>query len=121
MDQTLNVEYSDDILIVELLDTEIEDDNKTVVRISNALFNLVDEDQPTRIVLDFSRVQYHSSIIFGTLIRLKKRLIAKGGALTICCIKPVMYEIYTCCKLDLILDIYQTRRQALDNITGPLT
>ena len=63
-------------------------------------------------VLDFARVRYVGSAMLGTLVRLQKRLVARGGSLRLCSIPAVLADMFTLTRLDRILDVYRDRQTA---------
>ena len=65
--------------------------------------------------LNFTNVNSFSSTLLGTLIRLSKRILEKGGAFKLCGINPSIYLVFTLTKLDQILDIYEDEEKAINS------
>jgi len=57
------------------------------------------------LLLDFTNVEYISSVELGTLISLHKRLVALGGRLTLFNLNDQVYEVFTVCRLHTFLTI----------------
>ena len=57
------------------------------------------------LLLDFTNVDYLSSVELGTLITLHKRMRASGGRLTLFNLTDRIYEIFTTTRLDTLLRI----------------
>ena len=87
-----------------------------IERIRAGLIGLIEEEKRSHLVLDFGRVQYISSPVIGILLTLSKRVAAiPGGAggLTLCGVGPKLLELLKLSKLDRLLTIKPTRKEAL--------
>lgn len=83
------------------------------------LNTLVDEEDRRKIVLDFERVQYLSSQAIGILLTLKKKLDAlPHSKLVLCGIQPRLAELLRITRLDKVLTIKPSQREALASFTG---
>lgn len=79
-----------------------------------ALYKLVDAEDKRIIVLDFSRVQYLSSQAIGIVLTLNKKLSQlKHSKLILCGVGPRLMELIKITRLDRILTIKPTQREAL--------
>ncbi len=68
----------------------------------------------TRVVLDFQGVKlWYSHVMSSALVTLHRRLLKHGGKLTLCDLKPDVFEIMHLSTLDQILHIVPTRFEAL--------
>ena len=81
-------------------------------RVGSALFRMVDEDQKRSLVLDFTRVKYLSSQAIGVILTLNKKL-GSGGSLVLCGVGPQLMQLLKITRLDRILAIKPTQREAL--------
>lgn len=82
--------------------------------IAKELYRLVDEEDRRNIVLDFEKVEYISSQAFGIIINLHKRLGAlKNSKLVLCSIGPKLAELLKITRLDRVLTIKPTQREAV--------
>ena len=82
--------------------------------IAKELYRLVDEEDRRNIVLDFERVEYISSQAFGIIINLHKRLSTlKNSKLVLCSIGPKLAELLKITRLDRVLTIKPTQREAV--------
>ena len=57
------------------------------------------------LLLDFTNVEFISSVELGTLLLLHKRMQASGGQLTLFNLRPQIYEVFTVTRLHTILGI----------------
>jgi anti-anti-sigma factor len=87
-----------------------------VERLRGDLIRLVDEEKRTHLVLDFTRVQFLSSQVIGILLTLNKKLtgaFAGGAQFVLCGVGPQLLELLKISRLDRILTIKATRREAI--------
>ena len=85
-------------------------------QIGGGLFKLVDEDKHDRLVLDFTKVQYLSSQAIGIILTLNKKLTgtsAGGQNLVLCGIGPQLMQLLKVTRLDRILTIKPTQKDAI--------
>src|ERR1700685_368315 len=109
----LDIEEIGDVTIARFIDRKILDENNIQV-IGNQLFSLIDEEGRTKIVLDFSNVEYLSSAALGKLITMEKKVKAAKGKLRLCCISPAIYEVFNITKLNRLFKIYEDQERALE-------
>ena len=81
-----------------ILDTENLEDVK------EQLFALA-EERPARLLLNFRKVEYVSTVALGVLITLHKKMEAQGGRLVLCFVDPEIYELFKLTKLDRLFRI----------------
>jgi anti-sigma B factor antagonist len=109
----IDIEDVGDITIAKFIDKKILDENNIQV-IGNQLFGLIDEEGRTKIILDFSNVEYLSSAALGKLITMEKKVKAAKGKLRLCCIRPEIYEVFAITKLNRLFKIFEDQERALD-------
>ncbi len=81
---------------------------------SRRLYKLIDEEDQRKIILDFEKVQYLSSQAIGILLTMKKKLDALGKAtLVLCGIGPRLAELLRITRLDKVLTVKPTQKDAL--------
>ena len=90
-----------------------------IERIRTGLLRLVEEEKKTHLVLDFGRVQFISSPVIGILLTLNKRLAAPAAgaagtaSLVLCGVGQRLLDLLKISKLDRLLTIKATRKEAL--------
>jgi anti-sigma B factor antagonist len=89
-----------------------------VERLKADLLRLVDGENRTRLVLDFTEVQFLSSQVIGMLLSLHKRLTAAksadaGAEMVLCGLRPQLIELLKVTRLDRMLKIKPTRKEAV--------
>ncbi len=109
----IDVEDLGDITIATFTDKKILDETNIQI-ISNQLFSLVDEEHRSKIILDFSNVEYLSSAALGKLITMEKKVNSSGGKLRLCSIRPEIMEVFAITKLNKLFKIFEDQEKALE-------
>jgi anti-sigma B factor antagonist len=109
----LDIDDVGDVTIAKFIDKKILDENNIQI-IGSQLFELIDEEARTKIILDFTNVEYLSSAALGKLITMEKKVKAAKGKLRLCCIRPEIYEVFAITKLNRLFKIYEDQERALD-------
>lgn len=81
--------------------------------IAQALRELVTEQQPPKVVIDFSRVRFISSMMLGLLVDVWRRMTEYGGQIRICGIDPRLTRVFKITHLDKIFTFSENLDQAL--------
>ena len=85
--------------------------------IGTELYRLVDDEDRRRLVLDFEKVEYLSSQAIGIILTLNKKLGAlKNSKLVLCGVGPKLIELLRITRLDKILTVKPTQRDAVKHI-----
>lgn len=114
------VRHIDGVTVAQLLDDMIDRlDTEAVDTISQELLALVPRDNPVKLLVDFSRVDFMGSSLLGTLIRLSMRAAENHGALKICSLNPSIRKMFALVKLDLILDVHPDEQSAMASFGTP--
>ena len=108
----LLVEPVNEVTVVTFKDKKILDES-SIQELGDALFDLVDKQYKTKLLLNFENVEYLSSAALGKLITLNKRVKEENGELKLCCIIPEIYEVFRITKLNRLFEIYDDIEQAL--------
>jgi len=108
------VEVSDvgDVAVVRFVDRKILDE-ANIQELGRELFQLVEEEDRKKLLLNFSSVEFLSSAALGKLITLDKRVKAHGGSLKLCNIRPEIYEVFAITRLDKLFNIKEDEADAL--------
>ena len=111
----IDIEEVGDVTVAKFIDKKILDETNIQI-IGNQLFGLIDEDARTKIILDFSNVEYLSSAALGKLITMDKKVKGAKGKLRLCSIRPDIYEVFAITKLNKLFDIYDNQEKALEGL-----
>lgn len=96
------VERADHVTIVTFTSGPARDVENVIAR---ELGELADGLGEHHLLLDLRNVAYLNSVELGTLISLHKRIEAGGGRLTLFNLTPLVLELFTTCRLELLLGI----------------
>lgn len=110
--RALEVSEVGDVTVVRFVDRKILDE-ATIQELGHELFNLVEEDNRSKILLNFTSVEFLSSAALGKLITLDKKVKAHGGKLKLANIRPEIYEVFAITKLNKLFDIKDDEADAL--------
>jgi anti-sigma B factor antagonist len=108
----LEINRVGDVAVVHFKDQKIIED-LGIQQLGQELFNLVEIDGHTRLVLNFAAVDFLSSGALGKLIILEKKVAARGGTLKLCGIRPEIQEVFVLTKLNRLFDIREDEADAL--------
>jgi len=70
------------------------------------------EDGATTLVIDLSELHYISSAGLGSILRLAKRMQAKGGAVLLCGVKGLVKEVFEMTNLLPAFQVFDTAEAA---------
>ncbi len=110
--QRLDLSEVGDVTVVRFRDRKIVEDI-SVLEVGQELLQLVESDGRTRLLLNFSAVEFLSSAALGKLITLEKRVKARSGALKLTNIKAEIYDVFQITKLNRLFDIKEDEADAL--------
>ena len=110
--QRLNVSEVGDVTVVRFVDQKILDEAK-IQQLGQELFELVETDGRSKILLNFTIVEFLSSAALGKLITLDKKVKGQGGTLKLSNIRPEIYEVFAITKLNKLFDIKDDEVDAL--------
>ena len=83
-------------------------------KIGQQLYHLVDAEDNRRVIIDFEKVQYLSSQAIGIVITMHKKLNSlKNSKLVLCAVNPKLMELIKITRLDRILTIKPSQKEAL--------
>ena len=108
----LEVSEMGDVTVVRFVDRKILDE-ASIQELGNELFQLVEQEQRGKLVLNFSKVDFLSSAALGKLITLNKKVKSRSGKLKLCNIRPEIYEVFAITKLNKLFDIKDDEAEAL--------
>ena len=104
------------VTVVEFMNVRMLDD--TNIKLMGAeLKALVDKTLDLRFIVDFSNIQYMSSIVLGRIMELYKQISARKGKLKLCGIDPKILEVFKIMKLDKVLEIHKDFKGAFNSYT----
>ena len=101
-----------DATVVNFRNTSILDGN-AVEDIRSELYSLVGDRAQRKVVLDFTPVQFLSSMMLGVLLEMQKKSRAIKGRVVVCGLRPNIFEVFKIMKLDKLMDFAPDEKTAL--------
>jgi anti-sigma B factor antagonist len=118
MNVPLNIQQIGLFTVVEFRTASLMDPIE-LEEIGQALYQLVDEQDRRMLILDFEQVQYLSSQAIGILLTLNKKLGGlKKSKLILCAVGPALMELLRITRLDRVLTIKTSQKEALGGGAG---
>ena len=105
----LNTMTVDTVTVVEM---EGNLDTNTSVEAQDHINGLID-DGATKLLTDFTKVDFVSSAGLRVLLATAKRLGGIGGSLRICGLNEAVNEVFEISGFSTILDVFPTREDAM--------
>jgi anti-sigma B factor antagonist len=87
----------------------------TAPELSDRLNQAIGEGS-TRLVLDFSGVEFIDSTGLSVLLNALRRITRRQGALSVVCTNPTVLRLFEITRLDSTFDIVDTREEALAHV-----
>jgi anti-sigma B factor antagonist len=109
----LQVSDIGDVTVVHFVDRKILDE-VNIQELGQELFDLVERENRSKLLLNFSTVEFLSSAALGKLITLDKKVKSHGGMLKLSNIRPEIYEVFAITKLNKLFDIKDNEADALE-------
>ncbi len=108
----LNVSEVGDVTVVHFVDRKILDE-ANIQELGQELFELVEQQDKGKVLLNFSVVEFLSSAALGKLITLDKKVKSHNGKLKFSNIRPEIYEVFKITKLNKLFDIQEDEAGAI--------
>lgn len=108
----LEVSEVGDVTVVRFVDRKILDE-ASIQELGSELFQLVEQENRGKLLLNFSKVDFLSSAALGKLITLDKKVKSRSGKLKLSNIRPEIYEVFAITKLNKLFDIKDDEADAL--------
>jgi anti-sigma B factor antagonist len=80
------------------------------------LLDLIENQKPKNLIIDFTGVKFFSSQALGLLINAKKKLSDQKGNVIISGINPQLYRVFKITNLDKIFTFYPNAQAAIDDL-----
>lgn len=110
--QRLEVNEIGNVTVVRFNDRKILD-AANIQDMGGELFKLVEEENRTQILLNFTAVEFLSSAALNKLIMLDRKVKAAGGKLKLCDLRPEIHEVFVITRLTQLFQIHDTESEAL--------
>ncbi len=104
-----------DVTIVNFGDSSILD-TLQIEQIGAELYDLVDNKNRKKLLLDFSKVRFLSSSALGVLITLQKKSAAIKGKVLLCALRKELMNVFKISCLDRLFEFFDDEEKALASL-----
>lgn len=113
-----SVQESDDITVTQLTDSDLFD-SALVSELQDVLFELIELEKPTKVIIDFSEVRHCSSAVISHLLHIKQRIVGAGGELKLCGQSELVRDVFRVLSLDKkVFEVHDSRTAAIQAFSG---
>jgi len=84
--------------------------------VSQQISDLIKNQKPKNILVDFTGVKFFSSQTLGILLGARKKLDAQKGNMLISGINPQLYRVFKITNLDKLFKFYPDAQSAIDDL-----
>lgn len=108
-----NFSFNNDVLVIEVKLKRAT--SEFAHELKNYLFDKIDNDNITKIVIDLSDAEFTDSSFLGALVSGLKKISAKKGDIKITNLQPAVRTMFELTRLYKVFEIYDTVDSALRN------
>ncbi|MGH2270193.1 STAS domain-containing protein [Anaerohalosphaeraceae bacterium U12dextr] len=116
--QIMELETRGEVLVVRF-DAPAIGAATNLEQLGHELRDIIVQRQPTKMIIDFTRVSFFSSQMLGLLVDVWRRLKDCGGAVVISGINPNLTRVFRITSLDKVFDFYPDTDTALKALARP--
>ncbi len=109
------VNYNGGVVVVTI-DREKILEEKDIISLEETLNPIIEENDPLRMVVDFSKVEYLSSSVLGLLIRVNNIIKDRGGSMCLCNISSRIFGIFKITRLDKVFRVFDKTDEAVAHL-----
>jgi anti-sigma B factor antagonist len=109
---------SEDSVAVVVFKTDSISDVEMIATASKHIKDFVDENQPIRLIFDFSRVKFFSSLVLGVLLEIRSKLASYNGEVVISAINPQLHKVFKITNLDKIFTFFPDKEAAVSAVSN---
>jgi anti-sigma B factor antagonist len=111
----ISINETNGIAVVDFVDSQLMFATDVVDEIGAELHSLISDHGHAKIVLDFSNVQYISSMMLAKLASLERHVEIARGKLKICGLGPVLKDTFRIGHFERVFNIYDTADTSLQS------
>ncbi len=113
----IKITSEDSVAVVAFKAASISDVEK-IATASKYIKDFVDENQPIRLIFDFSRVKFFSSLVMGVLLEIRSKLASYNGEVVISAISPQLHKVFQITNLDKIFNFFPDKEAAVSAVSN---
>ncbi len=109
----ISIKDTNGIAVVDFVNTQVMFATDVVDEIGNELHSLISDHGYSKIILDFSNVQYVSSMMLAKLASLEKHVEIAKGQLKLCRLGPILQDTFRIGHFERVFSVYDNAELAL--------
>jgi anti-sigma B factor antagonist len=109
----LSVRKQGDVSVVEIKSRKVLDELQ-IQQIGERLSEIADENEASKMLIDFTSVEHLSSAALSVLIHVNRQISSNNGQLVLASIQPQIYEVFKITRLDKLFTIADTTESGLN-------
>ncbi len=110
--QRLEIQEIDDVTVIRFRDARITHPME-IEELGRQLYQALEVKNCTKLVIDFSPVEFLSSATIGKLISLNRKVKHCKSALRLCNLRPELRDLFHFCNLERVFDIREDQAAAI--------
>lgn len=111
-DQRLDIQEIGDLTVIRFRDPRITNPLE-IEELGRQLYRVLEVKNCSKLVVDFSSVEFISSATIGKLISLNRKVKLCKSALRLCSMRPEVRDVFHFCNLDQVFAIYENPAAAI--------
>ena len=96
----------EDVLVIALKQDITDLNEQGFSQAESTILSELSANQPKKVVVDFSAVEYFSSQGISLLVRIHKRVAEGGGQTAICGLSKLTADIVSLSRMDVLMNVY---------------
>jgi anti-anti-sigma factor len=85
-----------------------------ILAISKEINKFIEENHPSRIIVDFEKVKFFSSMVLGLLLDMRAKLKMHDGEVVVSAINPELYRVFKITNLDKVFRFFPDKESAVE-------
>jgi anti-sigma B factor antagonist len=93
-------------------------DVEKIAAISEQINEFIEENHPNKMIVDFEKVKFFSSLVLGVLLDVRARLRTYDGEVVISAINPQLYRVFKITNLDKVFRFFPDKESAVEAVSA---
>jgi anti-sigma B factor antagonist len=110
--QRLEIQEIGDVTVIRFRDPRVTNPLE-IEELGRQLYHVLEFKNCSKLVIDFSPVEFLSSATIGKLISLNRKVKACKAALRLCNLRPEIQDIFRFCNIERMFDIREDQAAAI--------
>jgi len=114
MPSRLQITRHDDVLVIRFQDRQLS--GNLPEELGSELYGVAAQEECTKVLVNFSGVEFLASDMLGKLVVLNKKMRQKGGKMALCEVCPHIRQILVTTKLEALITVKTTEAEGLSSL-----